>query len=52
MVKNYKNIGLTPLAEKLLQSELLNRKKQGYSASKTGIASEAIIKAYGGKEGV
>jgi len=55
MVKNLKsceNIGLTPVAAKLLQKELETRKSQGYSASKTGIASEAIIKAYGRGEGV
>jgi len=46
-----KTIGLTPVAAQLLQNELQNRKQKGFSASKTGIASEAIIKAYGGQNG-
>ena len=42
-----KTIGLTSIAASFLQKELQKRKNQGFSASKTGLASEAIIKAYG-----
>jgi len=55
MIENFsdfdKTTGLTPVAAKVLKNELERRKKQGYSASKTGIASEAIIKAFGKGEG-
>lgn len=44
---NDKTTGLTPLAAQILQKELMSRKNLGYSASKTGLASEAIIRAYG-----
>jgi hypothetical protein len=32
------------------EGEVESRKERGFSASKKGIASEAIIKAYGGKD--
>jgi len=44
-------VAITPLAAKLLESEVETRKERGFSASKTGIASEAIIKTFGGQNG-
>jgi hypothetical protein len=42
-----KTIGLTGGATAILMEELTRRRQLGYSASKTSLASEAIIAAYG-----
>jgi hypothetical protein len=41
--------GLTPFAAKTLREEQARQKRLGFAASMTGLASEAIIKAYGEK---
>jgi len=40
-------IGITPIAADLLKNEAKSRKERGLTASLLGLASEAIIKAYG-----